>query len=203
MGCCRARLKVAQETLVSLFIVIAKLTGNVDRLGLTSVVLDVNGVGYSVAVSPKLVSTLGLGQALTLFTAHIVREDAQLLFGFASHRELEVFDLLRSVTGVGPKSALSIVAAIGVEGIENAVASDDDSTFRSVSGIGPKTAKLITVSLAGKLSGTATNADSELLSALIGLGYPEPKARKALLEATGSDLQSRLKSSLAILSGAR
>ena len=182
---------------------IAKLTGNVDRLGLTSVVLDVNGVGYSVAVSPKLVSTLGLGQALTLFTAHIVREDAQLLFGFASHRELEVFDLLRSVTGVGPKSALSIVSAIGVEGIENAVASDDDSTFRSVSGIGPKTAKLITVSLAGKLSGTATNADSELLSALIGLGYPEPKARKALLEATGSDLQSRLKSSLAILSGAR
>lgn len=182
---------------------IAKISGTVDRLGVTSVVLDVNGVGYLVSVSPKLVSEINLGQPLTLFTAHIVREDAQLLFGFANQPELEIFDLLRSVTGVGPKSALAIVAAVGVDGIERAVANEDDATFRSVSGIGPKTAKLITVSLAGKLAGSATSKDSELLSALVGLGYPEAKARKALLEAVGTDLQTRLKSALALLSGTR
>ena len=179
---------------------IASLTGKIQRTGLGFVVLDVAGVGYLVSVSPKVSATAPVDSALILHTAYIVREDAHLIFGFETQRELEVFDLLRSVTGVGPKSALAIVSAIGVADIENAVAQDADSVFRSVSGIGPKTAKLITLTLAGKLLGSGSGVDSELVAALLGLGYKEPLVLAALREATGNDQQAKLRSALAILS---
>lgn len=167
------------------------------------IVLDVSGVGYQVAVSPALTAKVLPGEELLLHTAQIVREDAHLLFGFAELEELELFDLLRSVTGVGPKSALGIVSAIGVGQIRNAVANEQDSVFSSVSGIGPKTAKLITVTLAGKLTATSTSADAELVSALVGLGYKEAAAMAALRDALGSDQQTKLRSALAILAGSK
>lgn len=182
---------------------IAALRGTVSRLKLGVIVLDVSGVGYLVTVSPALTARLSVGQELQLHTAQIVREDAHLLFGFAELEELEMFDLLRSVTGVGPKSALGIVASIGVDAIRNAVANEQDSVFSAVSGIGPKTAKLITVTLAGKLTSTASGADAELISALVGLGYKEAAASAALREATGGDQQARLRSALAILAGGK
>lgn len=182
---------------------IAALRGTVSRLKLGVIVLDVSGVGYLVTVSPALTARLSVGQEIQLHTAQIVREDAHLLFGFAELEELEMFDLLRSVTGVGPKSALGIVASIGVDAIRNAVANEQDSVFSAVSGIGPKTAKLITVTLAGKLTSTASGADAELVSALVGLGYKETAASAALREATGGDQQARLRSALAILAGGK
>ena len=125
------------------------------------------------------------------------------LFGFETSIELELFDLLRSVTGVGPKSALAIIGALGVDEIRNAVANEDDGAFRSVSGIGPKTAKLITVTLAGKLSANGQPVDSELLAALVGLGYSEVSAKAALRSATAGTLQERLRAALAQLSAGR
>jgi Holliday junction DNA helicase RuvA len=117
-------------------------------------------------------------------TAFIVREDAFTIFGFESPEELATFDLLRSVTGVGPKLALSIIHQLGVEALGDAVANEDDAAFKSVSGIGPKTAKLLVVTLAGKLANGKTqkssNSDADIVAALVGLGYQSKVAEEAV-----------------------
>jgi Holliday junction DNA helicase RuvA len=179
--------------------VIASLNGTVFSLTQQQLVIDVAGVGYQVFITPQTSSTLRVGETARLHTALIVREDAFTLFGFVNQEELEMFDLLRSVTGVGPKSALGILAALSADQIRLAVQLEDDAAFRSVSGIGPKTAKLITVTLAGKLTGfasiatgkpaTSTNTISkvDLASvslALQGLGWPERSATQAVREAS-------------------
>jgi len=122
-----------------------------------------------------------------------VREDDLSLYGFGDADELAVFDLLRSVTGVGPRSAMGVLAVLDPNEVARAIAAEDDGAFRKVSGIGPKTAKLIVVSLAGKLAvvpqshpaaapAAAPVRDSVLL-ALIGLGWPERTAIVAVDEA--------------------
>ncbi len=131
---------------------IASLTGTVQTIHPNSVVLDVNGVGYLVNVTPALSASLQLGEGLLVQTAMIVREDAMTLFGFTDVEQLNLFELLRSVSGVGPKSALAIVSALSSDQIFDAVSAEDDLVFKSVPGIGPKTAKLIVVTLAGKVT---------------------------------------------------
>jgi Holliday junction DNA helicase RuvA len=164
--------------------VIASLRGNVLSSTLNSVVLDVSGVGYLVQITPGLALSLSVGQELSVVTAFIVREDAFTIYGFVTTEELETFDLLRSVTGVGPKLALSIIHQLGVEPLRNAVAAEDDAAFKSVSGIGPKTAKLLVVTLAGKLAGgvatKTSTGDADLISALVGLGYQSKVAEDAI-----------------------
>lgn len=169
---------------------IASLTGTVQGVTSTHLVLDVNGVGYAVSVTPAMSTSALVGSALMLHTALIVREDALSLFGFETLQELELFDLLRSVTGVGPKSALAILANLGVEQVRLAVATENDSVFKSVSGIGPKTAKVIAATLAGKLgvhqpvANETPRADStELVAALVGLGWSERQASLAVMAA--------------------
>ena len=169
---------------------IASLTGTVQGVTSTHLVLDVNGVGYAVSVTPAMSTSALVGSALMLHTALIVREDAFSLFGFETLQELELFDLLRSVTGVGPKSALAILANLGVEQVRLAVATENDSVFKSVSGIGPKTAKVIAATLAGKLgvhqsvANETPRADStELVAALVGLGWSERQASLAVMAA--------------------
>jgi holliday junction DNA helicase RuvA len=169
--------------------VIASLRGTVLRASGTSLVVEVHGVGYAVTVTPELALASRLGGEVLVHTAQIVREDDVSLFGFAELDELEVFDLLRGVTGVGPKSAIGVLAVMTPSQVAIAVASEDDAAFRKVSGIGPKTAKLIVVSMAGKLAVTATQAKAvpalrgrDVLVALIGLGYPERTAQTVLDE---------------------
>lgn len=166
-------------------------------------VLDVSGVGYLVQVVPSMALNATLGSELFLRTAFIVREDAFTIFGFETAEELATFDLLRSVTGVGPKSALSIIHQLGVDLLAAAVSSEDDSAFKQVSGIGPKTAKLIVVSLAGKIGGLAVKGqggtDSEIVSALVGLGYQQKAADQAV-SAARSELKSGSKEELLRLS---
>ena len=171
---------------------IASLSGTVLALNQQQVVIDVSGVGYQLFITPETSSGLNKGQSAFLHTALIVREDAFTLFGFATLEELEMFDLLRSVTGVGPKSALGILASMSSEQIRAAVIAEDDGAFKRVSGIGPKTAKLITVTLAGKLAGissqtlpAAQSAKSpvdlgNLIAALQGLGWNERQASDAV-----------------------
>lgn len=165
---------------------IASLRGYVQSASLNSVVLEVSGVGYLVQVTPALAMKLTTGQELTLVTAFIVREDAFTIFGFQTHEELRTFELLLTVTGVGPKLALSVIHQLGVEALSEAVAAQDEAAFKSVSGIGPKTAKLLLVTLAGKLSNSSTtklvNSDSDLVSALVGLGYQNKVADDAIKE---------------------
>jgi Holliday junction DNA helicase RuvA len=178
--------------------VIASLTGTVQSLAASHAVLDVSGVGYLVFITPQTSRDLHLGDSVLLHTALIVREDAFTLFGFATTEELEMFDLLRSVTGVGPKSALAILGQLGSDQVRTAVLSENDAAFKAVSGIGPKTAKLITVTLAGKITGmpasatgkSATSAPkvdlANVIAALQGLGWNERAAAEAVREVAES-----------------
>jgi len=160
--------------------------------GAQNAILEVAGIGYAVAVTPQHALALRVGSEALVHTALIVREDELSLYGFASRDELEVFDLLRGVTGVGPKSALGVLAAMPPDRIAAAVAAEDDAAFRKVSGIGPKTAKLIVLSLAGKLMAFSASepppartqgARGGALAALTSLGFPERRAEEALDEA--------------------
>ena len=169
---------------------IASIRGKLNAKTAHQLVVDVNGVGYLVHVTPNTASKFLIGDEAALFTAMVVREDAMTLFGFQTALEQELFDLLRSVTGVGPKSALAILGALTTAQIASAVAVDDDAAFKAVSGIGPKTAKLITVTLAGKLShlvlvdqpeSISTDADlGSVVNALVSLGWPERSAQEAV-----------------------
>jgi Holliday junction DNA helicase RuvA len=170
---------------------IASLRGTVLAMSGSSIVVEVGGVGYAVSITPQHGLALRVGGEVFLWTRMIVREDDQSLFGFATSDELEVFDLLRSVSGVGPKSAMGVLAAMSAQQVASAIAADDDAAFRKVSGIGPKTAKLITVSLAGKLAVTTASAPvtrptsitDDVVLALVGLGWPERVSVQAVDEA--------------------
>lgn len=172
---------------------ISSLRGRVLSSAGSSVVIEVGGVGFHVHTTPALALSSREGSELAVHTSLVVREDALTLFGFASRAELEVFELLIGVTGVGPKSALGVLSSLSPEQVAGAVQADDDAVFRKVSGIGPKTAKLITVSLAGKLIATSTvaapqstivsgTAAESVLAALTGLGWSERVAADAVDE---------------------
>ena len=164
---------------------IASVSGKVLASTLGAVTIEVGGVGLFVNTTVRTSSSLSIGQQASLLTVLIVREDSLTLYGFLDSIELETFDLLRSVNGVGPKSALSILSALTVQEIADAVASESDGVFKSVPGVGVKTAKLITVSLAGKLpwgssSGSSSVTNRASVEALVGLGYSEKEAAKAV-----------------------
>ncbi|MFT2816172.1 Holliday junction branch migration protein RuvA [Leifsonia sp. A12D58] len=175
----------------------------------STIVIEVGGVGLALQVTPATAFSVRVGAEARLSTTLVVREDSLTLYGFNSADELAVFELLTGVTGVGPKSALGVLAALTPLQIAHAVTVDDDSAFRKVSGIGPKTAKLIVLSLAGKLNaialaapaavpgtpGGATGGNAAAVSAgvqaaLIGLGWSERVAAEAvdeILAETGGD----------------
>lgn len=181
---------------------ISSLRGRVLTASGSSVVIEVGGVGFHVNTTPALALASREGNELAVHTSLIVREDALTLFGFASRAELDVFELLIGVTGVGPKSALGVLSALSPQQVAAAVQADDDAVFRKVSGIGPKTAKLITVSLAGKLIATTTTpapstvatggVAENVLAALTGLGWSERVAAEAVEEtmAAASDTEA-------------
>ncbi|AOX67283.1 MULTISPECIES: Holliday junction branch migration protein RuvA [unclassified Curtobacterium] len=178
---------------------IASLRGTCIDIAGSGVVIEVGGVGYAVTVTPAHALTMRHGSEVFVRTAMIVREDEHLLFGFESTDALQVFDLLRSVSGVGPKSAMGVLAHMDPAQVANAVAHDDDGAFRKVSGIGPKTAKLIIVALSGKLAafeqvpvvaargGTAHPAATDVVAALVGLGWREDAAQRAVDETIASE----------------
>jgi holliday junction DNA helicase RuvA len=189
---------------------IASVRGTVLAVGGSVAVVEVGGVGLAVQVTPQHALTLRIGQEASLHTALIVREDDLSLFGFSTRQELEVFDLLRGVSGVGPKSALGVLATLGPDDIARAVADEDDAPFRKVSGIGPKTAKLIAVSLQGKLlapapaSGApgrtaATSITQNVVTALVGLGWNERAAAAAVDEAAAEATDAERETVAALL----
>ncbi|WP_167050869.1 Holliday junction branch migration protein RuvA [Salinibacterium sp. ZJ77] len=182
---------------------ISSVRGIVLHAGVGHVVVEVGGIGLRIAVTPALALSMRTGSEAALHTALIVREDDMSLFGFASRDELEIFDILRGVSGVGPKSALGVLAQLSPDEIARAVTAEDDAPFRKVSGIGPKTAKLLVVSLAGKIVAPAatasapvvSSADTDVVAALVGLGWPERTATTTLDDiragAGGGDLDAQ------------
>ncbi|MEN2740952.1 Holliday junction branch migration protein RuvA [Microbacterium sp. X-17] len=174
---------------------ISSLRGTVLHVEADSVVVEVGGVGYAVGVTPQLARSARLGDELRLHTSLIVREDSLSLVGFETREELATFGLLLGVAGVGPKSAIGVLASLTVAQIAQAVADEDDAPFRRVSGIGPKTAKLIVVQLAGKLAPVAEPTTAaparagtivaQVVQALVGLGWSERVAAETAESVAG------------------
>lgn len=178
---------------------ISSVRGTVIAVAGTTAVIEVGGVGLAMQVTPRHGLTLRVGSEAMVRTALIVREDDLSLFGFAEADELSVFDHLRSVSGVGPRSAMAVLAVLTPTEVARAVATEDDAVFRKVSGIGPKTAKLIIVSLAGKLTVThaaeprskvAPSVSENVLIALVGLGWNERVAMQAVDDAIAEASES-------------
>jgi Holliday junction DNA helicase RuvA len=172
---------------------ISFLRGTVAHVGLSSAVIDLNGAGMSVNATPQTLSRLRTGEEGKLFTSLIVREDSLTLFGFGSDDEREVFDILLSVSGVGPRLALAVLAVHEPEAIRVAAHSGDGKAFTKVPGIGPKVAGRIVLELAGKLvphgtaAGTAApeaSAESvwkpQVVAAMTSLGWSEKDATSSI-----------------------
>jgi len=200
--------------------VIASLTGAVLSISGTSAVISVGGIGLTVVLTASHALELRESQTVTVSTALIVREDELSLYGFRDPAHREVFDLLIGVSGVGPKSAMSVLSELSIDEVAGAVAREDDSAFRKAQGIGPKTAKLIVVSLAGKLfapapgasEGLATSNDvaERVVSALTGLGWNEKLAASTVDDVVStastedrSNVQALLRLALAELGAPR
>lgn len=191
---------------------ISSVRGTVlSALGSTAVI-EVGGIGLSIQVTPEHALSLRTGSEAFVHTTLIVREDSLSLFGFETAEQLAVFELLTSVTGVGPKSALGVLAVLTPDQIARAVSTEDDAVFRKVSGIGPKTAKLIVVALTGKLRITASTSsssssravaaqpvDESVLVALIGLGWSEKIAQRAVEDAVANNPEADVSSVPALL----
>jgi Holliday junction DNA helicase RuvA len=197
--------------------VISSLRGTVlSRTG-ADVVIEVTGIGYKVTVPDRLALAVKVGEEILVHTAFIVRDDLVALFGFDSTDELFMFDLLRGVTGVGPKSAMAILGQLSAEDIYDAVVKENDAAFRSVSGIGPKTAKLLVLSLSGALDQVPKRSAStsgqrveesvkqSVAQALVGLGWSDKVAKSGVAEALEShvgeavDANTLLRQALTIL----
>jgi holliday junction DNA helicase RuvA len=183
------------------------ITGEVQYKGIGYVILDVHGVGYKISVTPTVLLALKKGQEASLVTLTYVREDQITLYGFETVPELEFFEMLISVSGVGPKSALGIMSLATLTMIKSAIVSEDASVFTKVSGVGRKTAERVIVELKGKLKDESDNSPvarehSDALDALVALGYTERQAREGLKAVpSGVDnLQEKIKLALRDLS---
>ncbi|HML22245.1 MAG TPA: Holliday junction branch migration protein RuvA [Aggregatilinea sp.] len=164
------------------------LTGQVAVLGDDYVVMMVGGVGLRVHVPKTIFDTVsGRGQAITLFTHLVVREDALVLYGFADEEERSLFETLLTVSGVGPRLAVSILGALSVEHLHNAVASESPEVLTRVPGIGKKMAQKLVFELKDKLKtdlpiglSAISDVDTDVLATLTALGYSVVEAQSAL-----------------------
>ena len=167
---------------------IGKLTGTLAEKNPPQVLVDCHGVGYEVDVPMSTFYNLpGLGEKVSLLTHFVVREDAQILFGFGSSGEREAFRQLIKISGVGPRTALSILSGLSVAELAHAVTAQEAGRLVKVPGIGKKTAERLLLELKGKLgpdlsrpAAVATDAQADIVQALIALGYNEREATGAL-----------------------
>ena len=167
---------------------IAKLTGKVAHLDLKHLVIDVHGVGYKVfATTETLEKAGGIGEELSLWIHHVIREDTSDLFGFPTRESIGLFELLIGISGVGPKTALGILNVTTLDTIREAVETGDISYLTKISGIGKKMAEKMIIELRDKL-GTPDETyisgslkDGALaIEALKSLGYSERESRDAV-----------------------
>lgn len=191
---------------------IAYLTGEVLSSTGGSVILMVGGIGYRVNTTSDIIQRSPLGARLNLFVHHHIREDSSDLYGFSTEDELELFELLISVSGVGPKTALSAINVSSSSNIRSSIARGDVGALKVLSGIGPKTAQRIIVELKDKIgvhvssmpSGASAGfGDAEVIEALVGLGYSSVIARDAVTSlnlSPDASVQDKIKKALQALS---
>ena len=168
---------------------IGRLTGLLAEKSPPQVLIDVNGVGYEVDVPMSSFYNLpGLGERVTLLTHFVVREDAQLLFGFLTAQERAVFRQLIKISGIGPRMALGLLSGLSVAELTLAVAQQQAGRLVKVPGIGKKTAERLLLELKGKLGpdlglpggAKVSDAQADIVQALVALGYSERDAAAAL-----------------------
>jgi Holliday junction DNA helicase RuvA len=171
---------------------IAFVRGEVAALTLTSAVLEVGGVGLEVMCTPNTLATLRTGHTATLPTSMVVREDSLTLFGFVDDDEKQVFELVQTASGVGPKLAQAMLAVLSPDTLRSAVATDDVKTLTKVPGIGQKVAQRIILELkdrlgapvgAGSPAGTRVAGPAwrdQVHQGLTGLGWPSKEAERAV-----------------------
>lgn len=193
---------------------IASLEGVVGAIAADSLVIEVGGIGYRVYVAPAVISTAAAGGRLKVHTYHLVREDQQALFGFRNSEELGFFNLLLTVTGVGPKVAMAIVGSRPTADLQLAILQQDQAVLVSIPGIGKKLAERIIFELKEKVSAAGIAAggsaavsaasEGEVVGALQALGYSLGEAREASRlalqdPAVGAGLEERVKAALRTL----
>ena len=167
---------------------IGRLTGLLAEKNPPEVLLDCNGVGYEVLVPMSTFYNLpGLGEKVSLLTHFVVREDAQILYGFGHAAERAAFRQLIKISGVGPRTALSVLSGMSVEDLAQAVTAQEPGRIIKVPGIGKKTAERLLLELKGKLGAdigvhvnVGTDSQSDILQALVALGYSDRDAALAL-----------------------
>jgi Holliday junction DNA helicase RuvA len=187
---------------------IASLDGVVGAIGADSLVLEVGGIGYRVFAAPRILADAETGARLRLHTYHLVREDQQALYGFTTVEELGFFNLLLTVTGVGPKVALSIVGSRPTTDLQLAILAEDHAVLTAIPGVGRKLAERVVFELREKVAAAGTSAtaagaagEGEIVAALLALGYSQGEARAASRTvmadlAIGSTLEDRVRAAL-------
>lgn len=207
---------------------IASLTGTVAHVGLDRAVVDVGGVGYLVHATPTTLATLRVGETADVSTSMVVREDSMTLYGFGDPDERDVFEVVQTVSGVGPRLALAMLAVHTPDALRRAVAGEDLAALTRVPGIGRKGAQRIVLELgdrlgppsgalagAGAAAGPAASAgdhSERVVEALAGLGWPAKQADDAVakvLADAGTDaiaadeVATTLRAALRLLGGHR
>lgn len=166
---------------------IASLFGTVRSLRQDQLIIDVNGVGYLVQINLKTANDLAVGRDIRIYTSMVVRDDAMLLYGFLSEADRELFGLIQTVSGFGPKVAMAVTQAMSIEDLASAIHAKDDQAIAAIPGIGKKSAQRLILELSGKLEITKSVKNNlagswrdELLDALLGLGFSRRQAESAL-----------------------
>lgn len=185
---------------------IAQLKGKISFRGDKFIILDVNGIGYKVFVTPEILKKSRGKEDFSLWTHLHVREDIMDIYGFMEHSELKLFEMLISVSGIGPKSALGIIGVAPIDTLKRAISAGETNYLTKVSGIGKRNAEKIIIELREKLGGgdflegrdELLKDEQDVLAALESLGYSLRDAREALKnvppEITGA--QNRIKHAL-------
>ena len=190
---------------------IARLEGIIVHTTEKYLIIDVSGVGYKVNVTTDTLASSLLGDHVSFWIHTAVRENSIDLYGFKNTNEMSFFELLLDVSGIGPRSALSILAIAPIDTLKRAIATGDTGYLNKVSGIGKKTAEKIIIELRDKLQDYKNDDDtpsslrdeSDILEALKSLGYSQNEARDALKQvpATTIGTNARIKEALQMLGG--
>ena len=190
---------------------IAQLNGRLIEKNATELIIDCGGVGYSVRISLNTFSEIGDKESIRVYTKLIVREDAQLLYGFANTTEREMFVHLISVSGIGPNTAMIMLSSLVPDEIAGAIQNEDVATIQSIKGIGAKTAQRVIVDLKDKMLKFEVSSENmfsanntnrfDALTALISLGFAKNPAEKALDKISTGDesVEELIKGALKIL----
>lgn len=190
---------------------ITHLNGKLIEKNPTNLIIECAGIGYEVKISLNTFSSLASDESVFIYTQFIVREDAQILYGFGSKEEREMFNYLVSVSGIGPNTAMIMLSSLATEEIAHAIQTEDVATIQSIKGIGAKTAQRVIIDLKDKMlkmnfssgnifSGNNTNR-FDALTALVSLGFDKKAADKVLEKiSTGEEsVEKLIKDALKIL----